>query len=61
MSGQLGKALAAVGQPAGGYNIPCNATADLGERTASGLYFYKLDAQSHGQKFVSMRKMVLIK
>jgi len=61
IQGQLIKTLVQSHQPAGSYEIQWNTTTASGARLASGLYFYKLHAQSLGKNFVRTRKMLLMK
>ena len=45
-------------QAAGRYSLLWNATDDYGRRVSSGIYFYRINA---GDKFISTKKMMLLK
>ncbi|MEZ4745917.1 MAG: alpha-amylase family glycosyl hydrolase [Calditrichia bacterium] len=55
--GQLVKTLVSQKQSAGNYAVQWDGTNDLGERVASGIYIYRLQAGD----FIQSRKMILMK
>jgi hypothetical protein len=56
--GQLVANLVDKVQPAGTYSIHWNATDQFGQRVASGMYLYRIQA---GDKFIQTKKMLLMK
>jgi len=61
MRGQRVKTLVNKSQAAGSYEMQWNATNDAGMKMASGVYFFKLQAQSATHSFIETKKMILMK
>ncbi|MBN1560630.1 CotH kinase family protein [candidate division KSB1 bacterium] len=59
--GQVVKTLVNGWQPVGRHDVQWDATDESGAKLGSGLYFYKLVAQSGSREFVEIRKMVVMK
>ncbi len=57
VTGQKVRSLVKGNQKAGQYTVTWNGRNDVGQKVASGLYFYKIEADD----FVASKKMILIK
>jgi hypothetical protein len=61
--GQLVRALVRDNQqqPAGYYQVEWDGRNDFGQKVTSGMYFYRMKAESSSAVFVQTRKMILLK
>ncbi|NIT59935.1 MAG: T9SS type A sorting domain-containing protein, partial [Aliifodinibius sp.] len=61
--GQKVKTIVNARQKAGFYTVQWNSTDDSGNQVSSGLYIYRLNvaAKTKDEKFVSVKKMLLVR